>query len=155
MGFQVPNARSRTTADYQRYAFVVAPVLLMLALVVVLAIFGVGLLLQERRSSEVAIVYGVEEALDFIWEGLGDATKASIGRRDVRRILEWEMHYLQRPDHRDEEAVVGGLDAAAYAQERSYAQGYAYEPEVIFEVLDLQAEYLAALGAVGDPVDEE
>ena len=64
----------------------------MLTLVVVLAIFGVGLLLQERRASEVAIVYGVEEALDFIWEGLGDATKTSIGRRDVRRILEWEMH---------------------------------------------------------------
>ncbi len=127
----------------------------MLTLVVVLAIFGVGLLLQERRANEVAIVYGIEEALDFIWEGLGDATKESIGRRDVRRILDWEMHYLQRPDQRDGEAVVGGLDAAAYAQEKSYAQGYAYEPEVIFEVLDLQAEYLVALGAVGDPVDEE
>ncbi len=127
----------------------------MLTLVVEFAIFGVGRLFQERRSNEVAIIYGVEEALDFIWEGLGDATKESVRRRDVRRILEWEMHYLQRPDQRDEEAVVGGLDAAAYAQEKSYAQGYAYEPEVIFEVLDLQAEYLVALGAVGDPVDEE
>ncbi len=127
----------------------------MLTLVVVLAIFGVGLLLQERRANEVAIVYGIEEALDFIWEGLGDATKESVRRRDVRRILEWEMHYLQRPDHRDEEAVVGGLDAAAYAQEKSYAQGYAYEPEVIFEVLDVQAAYFATLGAVGDPVDDE
>ncbi len=127
----------------------------MLTLVVVLAIFGVGLILQERRSNEVAIVYGIEEALDFIWAGLGDDTKEFVRRRDVRRILEWEMQYLQRPDQRDGEAVVGGLDAAAYAQEKSYAQGYAYEPEVIFEVLDLQAEYLLALGAVGDPVDEE
>jgi hypothetical protein len=127
----------------------------MLTLVVVLAIFGVGLILQERRSNEVAIVYGIEEALDFIWAGLGDDTKESVRRGDVRRILEWEMQYLQRSDQRDGEAVVGGLDAAAYAQEKSYAQGYAYEPEVIFEVLDLQAEYLFALGAVGDPVDEE
>ncbi len=127
----------------------------MLTLVVVLAIFGIGLMLQERRSNEVAIIYGVEEALDFIWAGLGDDTKESVRRRDVRRILEWEMQYLQRPDQRDDEAVVGGLDAAAYAQEKSYAQGYAYEPEVIFEVLDLQAEYLVTLGAVGDPVDEE
>ncbi|GMQ86203.1 MAG: hypothetical protein BMS9Abin07_1776 [Acidimicrobiia bacterium] len=126
----------------------------MLTLVVVLAVFGVGLLLQERRPNEVAIVYGVEEALDFVWDGLGGATKDTIGRGDVRRILEWEMHYLQRPAHREGEAVVGGLDAAAYAQEQSYAEGYAYEPEVIFAVLDLQAEYLAALGAVGDPVDE-
>ncbi len=127
----------------------------MLTLVVVFAIFGVGLLLQERRANEVAIVYGIEEALDFIWEGLGDATKETIGRGDVRRILEWEMHYLQRPAQRRGAAIVGGLDAAAYAQEQAYATGHSYEPEVIFEVLELQGEYLAVLGAVGDPVDGE
>jgi hypothetical protein len=132
----------------------VGPLLLILALVVVLVVFGVGLLLQERRSSEVAIVYSVEDALQFIWDGLSDSSKQSIGRTDVRRILEWEMHYLQRPEHRRGTAVVGGIDAAAYAQEQAIEQGFGYEPEVIFEVLDLQAGYLDALGAVGDPADE-
>ncbi len=53
------SRRRTTTADDQRYAFVVAPVLLIITLVIVLAIFGVGLLLQERRANEVAIVYGI------------------------------------------------------------------------------------------------
>jgi hypothetical protein len=132
----------------------VGPLLLILALVVVFVVFGVGLLLQERRPSEVAIVYSVEDALRFIWDGLSDSSRQSIGRTDVRRILEWEMHYLQRPEHREGAAVVGGIDAAAYAQERAIEQGFGYEPEVIFEVLGLQAEYLDTLGAVGDPADE-
>lgn len=128
--------------------------LLILALVAVLVVFAVGLLLQERRPREVAVVYSVEDALDFVWDGLGDSARQSIGRTDVRRILEWEMHYLQRPEHREGAAVVGGIDAAAYAQERAIEQGFGYEPEVIFEVLGLQAGYLEALGAVGDPADE-
>ncbi len=127
--------------------------LLILALIVVLVVFGIGLLLQERRPREVAIVYSVEDAVDFVWDGLSDQTRGTVGRDDIRRILEWEMHYLQRPDHREGEAVVGGLDAAAYAQDRAIDQGFGYASEVIFEVLDLQAAYLASLGAVGDPVE--
>lgn len=129
--------------------------LVILALVAVLVVFGVGLLLQERRPHEVAIVYSVEDALQFVWDGLDDSTKASIGRSDVRRILEWEMHYLQRPEHREGAAVVGGIDAAAYAQEQAIARGFGYEPDLIFEVLALQAEYLASLGAIGDPAQDE
>jgi len=132
----------------------VGPLLLILVLVAVLAVFGVGLLLQERRPREVAIVYSVEDALQYIWDGLSDSVRQSVGRTDVRRILEWEMYYLQRPDHRRGAAVVGGIDAATYAQERAVEQGFGYEPELIFEVLALQAEYLDALGAVGDPADE-
>lgn len=130
-----------------------APLLFLLALVAVLVVFGVGLLLQERRPSEAAIVYSVEDAIEFVWEGLSSETRQTIDRSDVRRILDWEMHYLQRPDHREGPAVVGGIDAAAYAQERSIEQGYGYEPPVIFEVLDLQAAYLAGLGAVGDQAE--
>jgi len=128
------------------------PVLLIAALIAVMVVFGVGLLLQERRPSEVAIVYSVEDALDFIWDRLSDTTRKVISKGDVRRILEWEMHYLQRPDHREGAAIVGGVDAAAYAQEKAIEQGIGYEPEVIFEVLGLQAEYLAELGAVGKRV---
>jgi hypothetical protein len=131
----------------------VGPLLLLLALVAVLVVFGIGLLLQERHPREIAIVYSVEDALSYVWSGIDDATKASLGRADVRRILEWEMHYLQQPDRRTGEAVVAGVEAAAYAQEKAMEQGYGYEPAAIFAVLDLQAEYLASLGAVGGPVE--
>ena len=102
-----------------------------------------------------AAIYGVDDSIEWIWEGLGE-DKRGLTKSDVRRILEWEMHYLQQPDvwRDDGVPVVGGVEAAAYAQRKSLEEGHAYEPEQIFAVLDLQATYLEAIGAVGEPVDD-
>ena len=133
------------------------PLLLVLALVLVLAVFGVGMVLQERgrRVDDGVAVYGVDDAVVYVWERLPDDVVGSVDRSDVRRILEWEMLYLQQPAKRDGPAVVGGRDAAAFVQEHAYESGHPYEPETIFAVLDLQADYLRAIGAVGSPVDGE
>jgi hypothetical protein len=127
-------------------------------MIVVLA-FGVAMFWQEsRRMQQPAAIYGVDDSIEWIWEGLGD-DKLGLKKSDVRRILEWEMHYLQRPDvwEGDGNPVVGGEAAAAYAQEKSLEEGHSYEPNQIFAVMDLQATYLQAIGAVGEPVegDEE
>ncbi len=121
----------------------------------VVVAFGIAMFWQEsRRMRQPAAIYGVDDSIEWIWAGLGEDT-LGLTRADVRRILEWEMYYLQQPDlwTRDGVAVVGGAEAAAYAQERAIEEGYAYEPHQIFAVLDLQATYLAAIGAVGDPAD--
>ncbi len=133
------------------------PVLLAGALVIVLVVVALAFAWQERRPpGDDAVIYGVEDALAFVMARLSDESAALVGRADVRRILEWEMRYLQDPSLRDSEvAVVGGMDAADYAQRRAMAQGHPYEPSAIIEVLELQAAYLATLGAVGDPVTAE
>ena len=133
------------------------PLLLVLALVLVLAVFGVGLVMQERgrRVDDGVAVYGVDDAVVYVWERLPDDMAGSIDQSDIRRILEWEMLYLQQPSKRDGPAVVGGIGVAQFVQDRAYETGYPYEPEVIFAVLDLQADYLRAIGAVGGPVDPE
>jgi len=133
------------------------PVLLVLALLVVLAVFGIGLLLQERgsRTDDGVAIYGVDDAAVYIWERLPDDVVGSIDQSDIRRILEWEMLYLQQPSKRAGPAVVGGVDAAQFVQDRAYETGHPYEPEAIFAVLDLQSDYLRAIGAVGGPVDPE
>ena len=51
--------------------------------------------------------------------------------------------------------VVGGGAAARYTQEQALEAGFPYEPEQVFGVLDLQAAYLHAIGAVGEVVDPE
>lgn len=120
-------------------------------------VLGIAVFWQEsRRMRQNAAIYGVEDSIEWIWDGLGD-DKLGLTKGDVRRILEWEMHYLQQPDvwEADGWAIVGGEAAAAYAQERALAEGHAYEPGQIYAVLDLQATYLQAIGAVGDPVEEE
>lgn len=133
------------------------PLLLVIALVLVLAVFGAGMLIQEhgRRVDDGVVVYGVDDAVIYIWERLPEGMVPSVDQADIRRILEWEMLYLQQPAKRDGPAVVGGVDAAEFVQERAYAGGHPYEPEAIFAVLDLQADYLRAIGAVGSPVDPE
>ena len=125
-------------------------------MIVVLA-FGVAMFWQEsKRMQQPAAIYGVDDSIEWIWEGMGE-DKLGLKKSDVRRILEWEMHYLQQPDVWEDggTAIVGGADAAAYAQEKSFEEGHAYEPAQVFAVMDLQASYLQAIGAVGEPVEDD
>lgn len=133
------------------------PLVFLGVLVVILIVLGVGMLYQERRSttSDGTIIYGVDESIEFVWERLAPEAREGLRRDDVRRILEWEMHYLQRPSERHgSAAIVAGVDAATYAQERAWEAGYSYEPELVLAVMDLQGEYLLAIGAVGDEAVE-
>lgn len=130
-----------------------APLFFAVLMVLVLA-FGIAVFWQEsRRMEHKEAIYGVEDSIEYIWEGLGE-NKLDLKKSDVRRILEWEMNYLQQPDlwKEDGQPIVGGEAAAVYAQEKSFEEGHAYEPAQIYGVLDLQASYLAAIGAVGDMV---
>jgi len=132
------------------------PLFFAVMMAVVLA-FGVAMFWQEsKRMQTRETIYGVEDSIEFIWLSLGE-NRHGLKKDDVRRILEWEMHYLQKPElwQPDGPAVVGGKAAATYAQEKSLEQGYSYEPEQIYAVLDLQAAYLDAIGAVGEVADPE
>lgn len=116
--------------------------------------FGVAMFWQEsRRIRQRETIYGVEDSIEFVWDALGEDS-AGLKKSDVRRILEWEMHYLQQPHlwEQDGPPVVGGTAAAAYVQEQALAAGHPYEPEQIFAVLDFQAAYLLAIGAIGHEV---
>lgn len=114
---------------------------------------------QERRTFDDGVaVYGVEDSLEYVTARLSPETRARIDARDVRRILEWDLLYLQDArvrEHPDEPVVVGGVEAAAFAQDRAYDAGYVYEPDVILEILGLRAAYLAELGVVGERVDAD
>ena len=135
-------------------AVIVAVVFLALLLSV-----GIGLLWQEhRRIPERAVIYGEDDSVEFIMPRLSEDARTQLKTADVRRILEWSVRYLQDPDLRAEletPPVAGGVDAAEYVQARALEAGYGYDGALIVEVLDLQTDYLVAIGAVGVPVDDE
>jgi hypothetical protein len=126
-----------------------------LGLLALLLAVGLGFAWQERRRlPEVARIYGVEDAVVYVTERLTGAPRGELHRHDVRRILEWSVRYLQDPRVRSDPSApvdFAGLDMGRYVQEQAIAQGHAYEGESIRAVLVLQAEYLAAIGAIGDP----
>jgi hypothetical protein len=112
----------------------------------------------RRRAGRVeAPTYVVEDAVERIASGLDGS---GLRRSDIRRIIEYEIFYLQglaQPNRRTPvEVVAGGAEPALefIARGIADAHGVAYSRDDIRAVLALEAEYLASIGAVGEPVDE-
>ncbi|MFQ5523091.1 MAG: hypothetical protein ACE5F5_05890 [Acidimicrobiia bacterium] len=111
----------------------------------------------RRRPSYEPLTYVVEDAITHIYERLRE--DSPLTKADVRRILEWEVFYLQGLAQKDRrnpvETVAGGHEASVefIANQIQSKHGVSYSHEDIAEVLRLEADYLLAIGAVGDPVD--
>ena len=126
-----------------------------LALLLVFGVVAAAFAWQERsRLPQRSVIYGAEDAVDYVMARLSPAASDQLDDGDVRRILEWEIQYLQQRMAADEDpVVVAGYDAARHAQERLHELGHSYRGDLIVEVMELQAEYLVVIGAVAAPAD--
>lgn len=134
-----------------------AAVFFALGLLALLAVVGLAFYWQGSiRLPGSAVAYGVEDSIKYITPRLSEPTQAVIGQKSVRRILEWEMKFLQDSldADSDEVIVIGGEAATKYILDMTARQGFEYEPAIVAEVLQLQAEYMASIGAIAEPVDE-
>jgi hypothetical protein len=129
-----------------------------LGLLLLLILIGVAFMWQGSiRFPGAPVAYGVEESIKYITPRLAESTRAVIGPKSVRRILEWEMKYLQDQlvADPDQPVVLGGEAVASYVLQQTSRQGFAYDPAVVAEVMQLQAEYMASIGALDRPVTED
>ncbi len=130
-------------------------------LVGVLLVIVAMMVWQEarRRPSYEPLEYVVNDAIKHIAERLPEGSDLS--NTDIRRILEWEVYYLQglaQDDRKNPvETVAGGheLSVDYIADQIRTKHDVSYSQEEIAEVLRLEADYLVAIGAVGEPVGEE
>ena len=112
---------------------------------------------SKRRPSYEPLEYIVEDAVKHVASRLPEGSR--LGNADVRRILQWEIFYLQGLAQKDRknpvETVAGGHEASIHyiAAEIERKHGVSYPQEDIAEVLRLEADYLSAIGAIGEPVD--
>ena len=113
----------------------------------------------RRRPSYEPLEYVINDAIKHIAERI-DPEK-NLSRADIRRILEWEVYYLQglAQENRSNpvETVAGGHEASVdyIVEQIEEKHGVTYSHHQIEEVLRLEADYLMAIGAVGEPVGEE
>lgn len=113
----------------------------------------------RRRPSYEPLEYVVGDAVKHVAERLSDTS--GLHNADIRRILEWEVFYLQglAQEKRSTpvETVAGGHEQSVeYIAEQIHTKhGVSYSHDQIAEVLRLEADYLAAIGAIGEPVGEE
>jgi hypothetical protein len=130
-------------------------------LVAILLVIVALIVWQEarRRPSYEPLEYVIEDAVKHVVARLPEGS--GMRPADVRRILEWEVFYLQGLAQEDRknpvETVAGGHEASVryIAAEIEARHGSAYSHRDIEEVLRLEADYLLAIGAVGEPVGEE
>jgi uncharacterized membrane protein len=114
----------------------------------------------KKRGFDDGPAYVVEDAVAFIVPRLDEDTRTRLRTSDVRRIVQWEVHYLQglaQDDRRTPvETVAGGAPAAVdyIADEIAARHGVTYAHDDIRRVLRHEAEYLVAIGAVGDQVSD-
>jgi hypothetical protein len=112
----------------------------------------------RRRPSYEPLEYVVDDAVRHVESGLADEGIDHLGRSDIRRILEWEVFYLQglaQDDrHQPVETVAGGHQASVeyIIGQIASTHGVSYAQKDVEAVLRHEAEYLYRIGAVGAPV---
>lgn len=113
----------------------------------------------KRRAAPQERVYVIEDAVRFIHRRLPEQLRSRLSRADVRRIVQWEVHYLQGlaegGRRKPVETVAGGEPLAVewIAAQVAARHGVTYQREDIAEVLAHEAAYLQSIGAVGEAVD--
>ena len=134
-----------------------------LALLVGALLVVVGIVVWQeakRQPTYEPRVYVIEDAVKHVEAGLLDEGK-SLSRSDIRRILEWEVFYLQGLAQEDRktviESVAGGHDSSInFVIDRIVEEhGVRHSFEEVADVLRYEADYLIAIGAVGDPVEPD
>ena len=109
---------------------------------------------KRRREPREPLTYVIEDAVRFI----GDRITVPLKRYDIRRILEYEIFYLQGLAQKDRsnpvETVAGGHDASIefIVGEIEAKHRVIYSRDDVARVLAFEAEYLAEIGAVGEAV---
>lgn len=137
-----------------------SPLVLGALLVAVLLAAAAAMVWQEavRRPVAEPLTYVLEDAVRFIHARFGAAP--SPAPTDIRRILEWEVIYLQgvSPRHSgplQAVRVAGSDDAVQFINAQiARRSGPRYAESVIRAVLDGEAEYLASIGALGSVVKD-
>lgn len=128
------------------------------ALLGVLLIIAALVVWQHARRQSTSLTYGLEDAVSYVQAELSPEVRARLGEAGIRRILEWEVFYLQglAQENRFDpvETVAGSYEPAVHyiAERIKQAHDRTYSSSDIEAVLDLQVTYLANLGAIGDEV---
>ncbi|MDE0602995.1 MAG: hypothetical protein OXI18_01205 [bacterium] len=127
-----------------------------------------------RASSRLAhtrarAVYDLYEAVEFVAERLPDALSAKLSYDDVEAVLLWRLDHLRlqgsatygrgdvaaaEAEDRNEKAVTSDDDSVDYVLAKATESGRDVDALDVVVVLDLESQYLDAIGALGPPAEE-
>jgi hypothetical protein len=130
-------------------------------LVVVIALVAVGREVFALGARPRQALFDLDEAVDYVADHLPTAVTARLSYEDVRSLLTWHIEYLRARGVPDTPgaAVAGNGDAprvvidedepVAYVLMRAEAAGLDADADDVVAVLDAEADYFEAIGAIG------
>ena len=130
-------------------------------LVVAIALVAVGRVTAELAAAPPRSFFDLDEAVQFVADRLSDETTAQLSYADVHQLLGAHLDYLEErgvASASDADAppsgplVVEDDEGLAFVLGRATEAGLEVTDEQVVEVLEAEAAYLAAIGAVGGPV---
>jgi hypothetical protein len=111
-----------------------------------------------RGAQPGELTYGIADATAFIERRLPGDVTTRLGTGGIRRVIEWEVFYLQglgQADRRQPVETVAGdyPEAVAFIEgEIARRHGLTYSAADISAVLEAEVGYLQSIGAIGDEV---
>ena len=111
---------------------------------------------HAQRQGPREVTFGIENAVSFVTPRLDEAIRTRLGRDAIRRIIEWEVFYLQglaQDDRRNPvETVAGDYGPAVdfIVGEIARVHDRTYSSSDVGAVLALSAAYLQSIGAIGE-----
>lgn len=127
-------------------------------IVVVIALVTVGRITGELVDAAPTSIYDLDEAVEFVADRLPDEVTAQLTFDDVRALLVWHIEYLEERGVARRQGVnelaAGPLvaaenDAVAYVLGRAATADMELSDVWVVQVLDADAAYLEAIGAIG------
>lgn len=111
---------------------------------------------HAQREGPREVTFGIENAVSFIDSRLDGEIRQRLGKDGVRRIVEWEVFYLQglaQDDRRQPvETVAGDYGPAVEFIRGEIARTHdrTYSADDTGAVLALGVSYLQSIGAIGE-----
>ncbi len=137
-------------------------IVLAAVLVLVIGLVAVGQLAGRLAAQAPTSLYDLDEAVEFVADGLPEDVTADLTYDDVRKMLTWHLDYLRDRGIARSQGVnelVSGPLVAAEDDALAYVLGRAAEAEVsiddvwVAQVIAGNERYLEAIGAIGAQLD--
>lgn len=135
--------------------------------VAVVAVVLIGLLVVGRETAALAsqpkqALFDVDEAVDFVADGLPLEISARITYDDVRALLRFHLEHIAAAGApaerwnagRSRLVIVDDEEGAEVLMRRAIEHGLDLTPDDVAAVLAGELAYFEAIGAVGPPVPE-
>jgi len=129
---------------------------LVIAAIAVLLLITAAVTWQHRRRPERGeVTLGTEDAVEFIVSRIDAEVFERLGRTGLRRIVEWEIFYLQGLAQEDRrhpvDSIAGDYQPAVIyiVSQIATRHGATYAASDVGKVLEKLVGYMASIGAIG------